>query len=212
VRRYHPKATPVTKTLKHRPHVTRISLGWLAAEKIYKFLKSQLEKLIPPTGDIGDTGAVDNNSQDQHANNSQGTTGVPQPVNKGATHELKPANPAHFHPDTGCVKYAVARRPDLQGTGGEGAADFINYHQERGHVLRVNGTETDLREHIRVGDALVWGRNHPELKNSPGWIYGHVAIIEEVQGDRVRVSQAGWKTTYEMWVPIDRLKSLYIIQ
>lgn len=138
---------------------------------------------------------------------------VPLTAARDAAHPLRPADPGWYHPSTGCVQYAINRRPDLRVTDASipGAADYIPYYERKGQVLRLQGTEADLRQMVKPGHAVVWPRGHSDLAGTPGATYGHVAIVEEVYPDRIVVSQAGWPGKPTMEIKREDLPSLSII-
>jgi uncharacterized protein YukE len=131
-----------------------------------------------------------------------------------AAHQLQQADPSQFDAQTGCVQYAIARRPDLRVSDAAlpGAADFITYYDKKGMVIRVDGTKADLREVIKPGYAVVWDRGNPELAKTPGAEYGHIAIVEQVYPDHIQVSQAGWGTEYERELTREQLSRLAFIR
>ena len=127
----------------------------------------------------------------------------PDPVSLNP--DVKPEN---YSPKDGCVLYAQNRRPDL-GRAGGGAANYISNFKDT--IFQVPSTETDLHYSVAKGYALVWPREHPDTKGSAGWIYGHVAIIEEVGKDYVVVSQAGWGSETQKRFSLEQVASLYVI-
>lgn len=137
---------------------------------------------------------------------------APLTAERDAAHPLRPADPRQGT----CVQYAVNRRPDLRVTDTSipGAADYIPY-EKKGQVLRLRGTEADLRQRVKPGRAVVWPRGHDDLKGTDGWEWGHVAIVEEVYPDRIVVSQANWwfngKPVPRMEIPRGKLGSLAVI-
>ncbi len=138
---------------------------------------------------------------------------APLTAARDAAHPLRPADPEWYHPSTGCVQYAINRRPDLRVTDAPipGAADYIPYYDSKGQVLRLQGTEADLRQVVKPGHAVVWPRGHSDLAGTPGATYGHVAIVEEVYPDRIVVSQAGWPGKPRMEIKREDLASLNVI-
>ncbi|MEM2461007.1 MAG: CHAP domain-containing protein [Candidatus Hadarchaeales archaeon] len=137
----------------------------------------------------------------------------PLTAERDAAHPLRPADPGQYDQRVGCVQYAINRRPDLRVTDAPipGAADYIPYYEKKGQVLRLQGTEADLRQWVKPGHAVVWPRQHEDLKGTAGWNYGHVAIVEEVYPDHVVVSQAGWPGKSRMEIRKDEMASLVVI-
>lgn len=105
-----------------------------------------------------------------------------------------------------CVKYAQNRLPWL-GQAGGGAYNYIGKY--KGTSFQVTDDDTDLTQHIREGYAVVWGKGVHDADADAG----HVAVIEEVQGNQVKVSHTNWpngKYTEE-WISLEQLKQLVII-
>ncbi len=142
---------------------------------------------------IGEKDSVSHESQ-------EGTENVFGPLiqDSKSIEKEKTASPIPFNPlvsndnysgNDNCVDYAKARRDPafyLGPTGGAGgAADYITTHQE--NVIRLDSKENNLLKVLAPGYAVVWTRTHPY--SSPE--YGHVAIIEKVEKDKIWVSQRG---------------------
>ena len=106
-----------------------------------------------------------------------------------------------------CAQYAQRRRPNLGHTGGDGGA--YNYKYNPGVVQTTNG-DNDLTKKIAVGYAVIWDKGDPALKGTGGYTWGHIAIVEAVEGNKIKVSQANWPGHEEMWITIDQLRSSYI--
>jgi len=103
-----------------------------------------------------------------------------------------------------CALYAQARRRDLGPTGGQGgAADYI--HKYRDKVFLISNNTIDLRSRVGVGYAVVWDRNHPQLRGTQGEQHGHVAIVEEVGPDYIVVSHTNWGNSYRMKITREQL-------
>lgn len=101
-----------------------------------------------------------------------------------------------------CVAYARRRRPDLGPTGGGEAADYITKYKNK--AFQITTGDVDLRLKVAKGYALIWPRGPNGLES------GHVAIVEEVGKDYVRISDANWPDQKDIW-PLDKLTSLYFI-
>lgn len=146
--------------------------------------------------------------------------GLPRPAQSFIERFLlrypKPVRLVETSPIVGeeCVDYARRRRPDLGPTGGTvysgkevvkwgGAADYINKYKNK--AFQVTTGDVDLRLKIAKGYALIWPRNIGGAKKS-----GHVAIVEEVGKDFVRISDANWEGQESIW-PLEKLTSLYFI-
>ncbi len=130
-----------------------------------------------------------------------------------AVYRLEPADPTQFDPNVGCVAYAKARRPDLTVTDAPipGAADYIGYYERKGKTLRLTGTEPDLRQVVKPGYAVVWDRGNPALRGTAGYTWGHIAIVEEVYADHVKISQGGWPGRPHAELSRDELAALVLI-
>lgn len=129
----------------------------------------------------------------------------PQPE---AVIRLVDVKPENYDDRIGCVPYAQARRPDLGRAGGDGgAANYIDSFRDKGFEFTQ---DTDLNQ-IKTGYAIVWPRTHEDLKGSPGYTYGHVAIVEHVDPNFVIVSQAGFRDKTNMKIPRSALLGLFII-
>lgn len=109
-----------------------------------------------------------------------------------------------------CAVYARERRPDLGRAGGDdgGAANYIT--KLRDWIVSI-GDKDDLKGKIAQGYAIVWPRQHSQLKGTDGYTYGHIAIVESVDVDKITVSQANWPGKPTMEITRDELQSLYII-
>ncbi|MDQ2809057.1 MAG: CHAP domain-containing protein [Chloroflexota bacterium] len=116
-------------------------------------------------------------------------------------------NPSNY---SSCAIYAQTRRPDLGYTGGAGgAADYLTKPGLTHYQITAN--DTNLQDRIATGYAIVWDRNNPSLAGTPGYTYGHVAIVEQIYPDHVVVSQANWPGHPTMSISRDQLESLYVI-
>ncbi len=141
---------------------------------------------------------------------------------------LGKAKPEDFDSKVGCVRYAKKRRPDLKKFKVGGPQDFIEKFEKELHPYMIKANKGfHLEDHIVKGNALVWPRHRKDLgrAGSPGYTYGHIAIVEEVgrdeNGEYVIVSQAGVGikkelTTYPTWstrmkIYKKNLDGLYII-
>lgn len=126
----------------------------------------------------------------------------PIPLNDGV-------KPETFSPIDGCALYAQKRRnvePYALGPTNAvdgGAAGYIDKFKSTAFQIPQPGSGTvDLHNIIAKGYTLVWPRNVIQPQGSPGWTYGHVAIVEEVGSDYVIVSQAGWGNKSTMKVTL----------
>lgn len=141
-----------------------------------------------------------------------GRTGVApagtSPTAKDTLRRLLPANPAEY---SSCALYAQARRPDLGPTGGDGGAyNYIAKYRGTPSYYRLpaEAVGSDLRTTpLRPGTAVVWDRG----VHGADVRYGHVAIIEEVGGDDIQVSEAGWGNSTSRRIPADQLPDLHFI-
>jgi len=104
-----------------------------------------------------------------------------------------------------CVAYAKRRR-GLDPPGGDGGAD--NYKNWPG-VFKITKDDKDLNKYLAEGYVVIWDRDHPGLVGSDGQYWGHVAIVEHVEGDEIKISQAN-SPKDEDWVSIDQLRSSYV--
>lgn len=125
---------------------------------------------------------------------------------------LTPGISPHNYDD--CVKYAKARREGLGNADGTGAADYKNH----AGVFQIDEEDKDLTSILAVGYALIWDRdpNHPP--NAETWwsatthadpINGHIAIIEEVDKDRIIVSHAAWTGSTRTEISITELRAWF---
>jgi len=116
------------------------------------------------------------------------TKPYPQPPTSPKLSKVS-GNPASFT----CATYAKARRPDLGSTQSDNekwkdqaAANYISKFEEKSYQLE--GNEENLKDVIGVGYAVAWEPDPTgELSDKT---YGHVAIVEEVYGDHVIISEA----------------------
>jgi hypothetical protein len=90
--------------------------------------------------------------------------------------------------DDDCVAYAKFMRGDLGNTGGPGAEDYITKFKD--YLVPINSNEI-LEKQVAEGYAIVWEHTHPYLEGTLGAEYGHVAIVERVEGNFVWISQRG---------------------
>lgn len=182
------------------PQATAVSADW--AERVWNWLHGRgwktNEELSPPSSKGKLYKPVDI---------------APLTAERDAVHSLRPADPGQYDQQVGCVQYAINRRPDLRVTDAPipGAADYIPYYEKKGQALRLSGTEVDLRQKVKPGHAVVWPRQHEDLKGTAGWNYGHVAIVEEVYPDHIVVSQAGWPGKSRMEIRKEDMASLVVI-
>lgn len=114
---------------------------------------------------------------------------------------LVDVNPSDY---TSCVEYAKDRHPELKRGGRIG--DASNYIERYKDIrFQISDDDTDLTKRISVGYPLVWGSGIGGAE-APG----HVAIIEEVRENEVRISEANWGADRE-WLSREKLKELWII-
>ncbi len=123
--------------------------------------------------------------------------------------------------DEQCVQWARDRSASLGGPSlppiGKHFRDDLGAHQYlkifRGQTFQVPHDSTDLTRvpGLEAGACVVWDRGHPDTRGTAGYTYGHIAVIEAVQPDGVWVSQANWPGRPVMFIPREKLSSLYVI-
>ncbi len=123
--------------------------------------------------------------------------------------------------DEQCVHWARERSTSLGGpslpaignypTDDLGARQYLKIF--RGQTFQVPRDSTDLTgvSGLEAGACVVWDKGHSDTSNTDGYTYGHIAAIESVQPDGVWVSQANWPGRPVMFIPRDKLSTLYVI-
>jgi len=123
--------------------------------------------------------------------------------------------------DEQCVHWAQDRSPSLGGpplpavgkypTDDLGARQYLKIFN--GQTFQVPQNTTDLTRvpGLEAGACVVWDKGHPDTRGTAGYTYGHIAVIEAVQPDGVWVSQANWPGHPVMFIPRDKLSTLYVI-
>jgi hypothetical protein len=123
--------------------------------------------------------------------------------------------------DEQCVHWARDRSTSLGGpplpavgkypTDDLGARQYLKIFN--GQTFQVPQNTTDLTRvpGLEAGACVVWDKGHPDTRGTAGYTYGHIAVIEAVQPDGVWVSQANWPGHPVMFIPRDKLSTLYVI-